>query len=491
MRFQAPTTRWSDPPPAAPGTSSLPVRSFPFPYRPRPVPAPAPARCDISALLREQRHDDLDHTLREACEQSFATRAGEAFYTDRLDNFDGALRREGAPTLAQIRAWQNAAPASGHAYLIEAHYWLHWAHAYRGEAWRNVTQEERACADAALANQCTAVLRALALDPRLWAAPVVMMKALAAFTEPEWLGESNRLSQPAWLSGLLTTGRSETTSAGYSYALPEGDDAAHDRLAALLARSGMAPGDRLQLPAERPAVLPAFTPGKKGSEPHQYWMEAAFLIHPRLYIFLREYVAFLRPSMDNRDAAVRRFLASERCAHLDAVEADRVMHVVWQEEYQHCYVNVQWEPEEAQRALQAARRRAAKALHPYHRYEVLAWLARSLSLLDRETEALDCLKQAEAAHPIDDETVMGIAQELALKHDTASTWLAEAVCRSAEGLHSVGADPVRLLRLARPARLCLRPGHGQRLDGRRLPRRPARTAFPRRRREVLRSRNDA
>ena len=414
--------------------------SFAVPYRPVPVPAPAPERCDISALLHAQRHDDLNKILREACEHSFETRAGEAFYTDRLDDFDRALRREGAPTLAHIKAWQAAAPSSGHACLIEAHYWHHWAHIYRGEAWSVVTDEDRACANAALANQCLAVLRALALDPRLWAAPVVMMKSLAAFSEPSWLRESNRLSEPEWLIGLLAAGTSDVTSARYSYALPEGDEAAHERLASGLARSGMALGDRLQVPADRPAVLPAFLPGKKGSEPHRYWMEVAFLIHPRLYIFLRQYVAFLRPSMDDHHAGVRRFLASERCAHLDAVETDRLMHEVWREEHQHCYANSQWEAKEAERALQAARRRAAEALHPYHRYEVLAWLARSLSLLDRETEALDCLKQAEAQHPIDDETVMQIGLLLALKHDAASTWLAQAVCRSAEGLHTVSAQ---------------------------------------------------
>ena len=396
------------------------ARSFPVPYQPLPIRVPEADPCDISGLLSAQRHDDLDKALNEAFDNTFVDREGETFYTDRLENFDRALHREGGPSLAQIRAWQAASPGSGHAHLLEAHYWFHWSYVYRGGGWAStVTNEGWVCAHAAIANMCVAALRALALDPRLWAAPVIMMHGVAAFGEPDWL------------TALVLTGRSRLTSVGYS--LPEADEATRQQWTAMLARAGMAPDDRLQLPDQRPAALPAPVNGKKRSKSHHYWMEAALHIHPRLFLFLRQYIWFLQPRWGGSHDRIRSFVASAHCAHLDAVEKDRLLHEIWRDDHLNSFVDKATDPADAEQAIQATRRRAAEALHFYHRYETLAWLARSLNMLDRETEALECLKRAEAEYPIDDEIVMYCAQYLALKYEPESTWLAQAVCRSAEG----------------------------------------------------------
>ena len=402
------------------------MRSFPLPYQPVPVPAPAAHPCDISRGLRERRYQELDQALREACEESFTTREKEAFYMDRLNDFDHSLDQDDATDLAQIRAWQAALPTSGHAYLIEAHYWYHWAYVYRGSGWASsVTDDGWTCAHAAVANLCAAVLRALALDARLWAAPVIMMKGVAAFREP------------GWLTDLMLTGRSKVTSVAHAFA--SAGAALREPLADLLAQSGMAPDDRVQVPAERPAALPAPMQGKKRSKLHHYWMEAAFHIHPRLFVFLRQYVWFLQPRWGGSHERVRAFVASEHCAHLDAVEKDRLLHEIWRDDYLGDHVDKESEPGHAAQAMDAARRRAAEALHPYHRYEVLVWLARSHNFLDRETEALEFLKRAEAEHPIDSEIVMQIAHCLSIKYEPESTWIAQAVCRSAEGGHTASA----------------------------------------------------
>ena len=407
--------------------SSPSARAFVVPYQPIPVPAPAPDPCDIGALLAAQRHDELEKALRQACDKSFESRDGEDFYTKRLSNFNRALEKENAPNLEQIRAWQAAVPESGHAHLIEAHHWYHWAYVYRsGGPASSVTHEGWICAKAANMNLCVAVLRALELDPRLWAAPAIMMQGIASFGEPEWL------------TGLLLTGRSDVVSVGY--ALGDEDEAVQQELAAMLAQSGMAIDERLALPSLRPAALPAPVQGKKRSKGPHYWMEAALHIHPRLFFFLRLYIWFLQPRWGGSHDRIRAFVASPHCAHLDAVEKDRLLHEIWRDDHQHRYMDTSSDPEEAEQAIQASRQRAAQALHPYHRYEALAWLACSHNYMQLHKEALEFLKQAQAEHPLDNDIVMQIGEGRALTQEPASTWLAQAVCRSAEARHTVTAQ---------------------------------------------------
>ncbi len=408
-------------------------------------PPPSPWKiCDIDALLRAGDYDALDAQLDAALAASFDSRDAEERYHGALPADLSGCTEAGTEGLARLRAWQSARPQSAHAWLCEAHYWYHWAYEYRGGGWADsVTQLGWACAHACATRTAVAALRALALAPTMWSAPALLVQSVSAFGEPDWLEK------------LVQQRRWPVTELGDQW--PWEEDT-REALLAMLARSGLRHDERIACPTEFPEALPSAMDGKKLRTGTAYWMRATLHIHPRLFFVLRQFVWFMQPRWGGSHDRVRAFIASDACAHLSEVEKDRLRHEIWRDEYLENEVDEDDEAEDVRRWMAETRQRADAALHPYHRWEALYWMAKGHYMRDDYPQAYALLQEAERHHPIDDNRAMVIAQYLALRLDPQGHWFGQAIARAAEAYECTAA-------LVRPARLRARRGARRGLAG--------------------------
>lgn len=388
-----------------------PILSIPSPWK----------ICDVDALLRAGEHAALDRLFDEALAASFRDRAAEERYHAALPADLQGCTGAGAEGLARLRAWQAARPQSAHAWLCEAHYWFHWAYEYRGSGWAgSVTDLGWTCAHACATHAAVSAMRALEREPTLWNATALMMQSVSAFNEPDWLTE------------LVRSGRGPEAPLVHDLPLDGMSPEAREELLAMLARSGLQADERIACPPSAPAALPSPMQGKKMLTGKQYWMHATMQIHPRLFFFLRQCIWFMQPRWGGSHDRVRAFIASPACAHLDEVEKDRLRHEIWRDDYLENEVDGDDDPEDVRQWMAATRQRAGEALHPYHRWETLYWIAKSHYGRDERPQALACLKEAEVHAPIDDDHAMSLAVLLACQLEPQDpSWLGQAVVRSA------------------------------------------------------------
>lgn len=393
-------------------------------------PAPSPWKiCDIDALLRAGDFDTLDRQLDASLAASFHDRKEEGLYHEALPADMSACAEAGAEGLARLLAWQAARPQSAHAWLCEAHYWYHWAYEYRGSGWANtVTPLGWACAHACATRCIVAALRALDLAPTMWNVPALLLQCVSAFSEPDWLTE------------LVRSGRWPVTQLQHEFPLDEMDAEDRAELQAMLARSGLQADERMTCPENVPAALPPPLQGRKMLEGHRYWMHAAMHIHPRLFFFMQSCVWFMQPRWGGSHEQILAFIASPACAHLDAVEKDRLRQEVWRDEYLHDIADDEDDAEDVAQWMAETRERANTALHPYHRWETLRWMALSHYGRSEFSEGLACMREGEGHHPIDDDHAMAIALYMALKVAPQDHWVGQAICNSANAHQTTAAQ---------------------------------------------------
>ncbi|KWI47310.1 hypothetical protein WT72_30795 [Burkholderia pseudomultivorans] len=383
---------------------------------------PAPSKwhiCDVDALLRAGDYAALDTQLDAALAASLDDRTAEARYVDALPADLYPCMTAGAEGLARLRAWQAANPRSAHAWLCEAHYWHHWAYEYRGSGWaQTVTEAGWICAHACAVLTHVAALRALLLAPTMWSAPMVIFTSVASFDEPAWL--TQLVQQRRWPVTELRLDV-DTDDAATRAALP-----------GMLARSGLNPDEPVACPAEFPQALPGPVAGRKLRRGKWYWMEATLHVHPRQYFTMRTFIWYMLPRWGGSHDHIRAFVDSDACAHLDAVEKDRLRHEIWRDDYSGNTLDSTTDEDDARTAMTATLARAQAALHPYHRWETLHWMAHSHFMRSEYDEAYARLQQAESHHPIDDNHAMAMGVRLALDLDPHGTWLTGAIERASD-----------------------------------------------------------
>jgi len=375
--------------------------------------------CDVDALLRAGEFAALDAQLDAALAASLTDRTAEALYVDALPADVQPCLDAGAEGLARLRAWQAANPRSAHAWLCEAHYWHHWAYEYRGGGWaETVTEAGWICAHACATLTIVAALRALVLAPTMWSAPKVIFTSVSSFGEPEWLTQLVR--ERRWpVTELHLNAGAE-------------DDATHAELQRMLARSGLNPDVPVACPAEFPDALPGPVQGKKLRKEKWYWMEATLHIHPTQYFSMRTFIWYMQPRWGGSHDHVRAFVDSDACAHLDAVEKDRLRHEIWRDEYYGNTLDADDDEDDARRAMAATLARAKAALHPYHRWETLHWLAHSHFMRSEYEQAYARLQEAERNEPISDNHALAMGLRLMLDLDPQGTWLTGAIERASD-----------------------------------------------------------
>ncbi|OXI15969.1 hypothetical protein CFB43_36625 [Burkholderia sp. AU15512] len=375
--------------------------------------------CDVDALLRAGEFAALDTQLDAALAASFADRTAEARYVDALPADVQPCIEAGAEGLARLRAWQAANPRSAHAWLCEAHYWHHWAYEYRGGGWaETVTEAGWIGAHACAALTIVAALRALVLAPTMWSAPKVIFTSVSSFGEPEWLTQLVRERRWPVTELHLNVGAE--------------DEATRAELQRMLVRSGLNPDQPVACPAEFPDALPGPVPGKKLRKEKWYWMEATLHIHPTQYFSMRTFIWYMQPRWGGSHDHVRAFIDSDACAHLDAVEKDRLRHEIWRDEYYGETLDSDDDDDTVRRAMTATLARANAALHPYHRWETLHWLARSHFMRNEDEQAYVRLQEAERHGPIDDNRAMAMGLRLMLALDPHGDWLTGAIERASD-----------------------------------------------------------
>ncbi|PXX34795.1 uncharacterized protein DUF4034 [Burkholderia pyrrocinia] len=375
--------------------------------------------CDVDALLRAGDFAALDTQLDAALAASFADRTAEALYVDALPADVQPCIEAGAEGLARLRAWQAANPQSAHAWLCEAHYWHHWAYEYRGSGWaETVTETGWICAHACATLTIVAALRALVLAPTMWSAPKVIFTSVSSFDEPEWL--TQLVQQRRWPVTELHLN------------VGAHDEATRAELQGMLARSGLNPGAPVACPAEFPEALPGPVQGKKLRKGKWYWMEATLHIHPHQFFPMRTFIWYMQPRWGGSHDHVRAFVDSDACAHLDAVEKDRLRHEIWRDDHIGNTLDSNDDDDDARRAMAATLARAKAALHPYHRWETLHWLAHSHFMRSEYEQAYARLREAEHDQPIDDNHAMAMGVRLALDLDPQGTWLTGAIERASD-----------------------------------------------------------
>ncbi|VWD13100.1 hypothetical protein BLA50215_03376 [Burkholderia lata] len=375
--------------------------------------------CDVDTLLRAGDFAALDAQLDAALAASFTDRTAEALYVDALPADVQPCIEAGAEGLARLRAWQAANPRSAHAWLCEAHYWHHWAYEYRGGGWaETVTEAGWIGAHACATLTIVAALRALVLAPTMWSAPNVIFTSVSSFGEPEWLTQLVR--ERRWPVTEL------------HLAIGAEDEATRTELQHMLARSGLNPDVPVACPAEFPDALPGPVQGKKLRKEKWYWMEATLHIHPRQYFSMRTFIWYMQPRWGGSHDHVRAFVASDACAHLDAVEKDRLLHEIWRDDYAGNTLDPDDDDDDARRAMAATLARAQAALHPYHRWETLHWLAYSHFKRNEYEQAYARLQEAERNEPIDDNRAMAMGLRLTLGLDPHGDWLTGAIERASD-----------------------------------------------------------
>ncbi|OXI78788.1 hypothetical protein CFB50_34415 [Burkholderia sp. AU33423] len=375
--------------------------------------------CDVDALLRAGEFAALDMQLDAALAASFTDRTAEARYVDALPADVQPCIEAGAEGLARLRAWQAANPRSAHAWLCEAHYWHHWAYEYRGGGWaETVTEAGWIGAHACAALTIVAALRALVLAPTMWSAPKVIFTSVSSFGEPEWLTQLVRERRWPVTELHLNVGAE--------------DEATRAELQRMLARSGLNPDEPVACPAEFPDALPGPVQGKKLRKEKWYWMEATLHIHPTQYFSMRTFIWYMQPRWGGSHDHVRAFIDSDACAHLDAVEKDRLRHEIWRDEYYGETLDSDDDDDATRRAMAATLARANAALHPYHRWETLHWLARSHFMRNEDEQAYARLQEAERNGPIDDNRAMAMGLRLMLALDPHGDWLTGAIERASD-----------------------------------------------------------
>ncbi|WP_239483148.1 DUF4034 domain-containing protein [Burkholderia sp. MS455] len=375
--------------------------------------------CDVDALLRAGDFAALDTQLDAALAASFADRTAEALYVDALPADVQPCIEAGAEGLARLRTWQAANPQSSHAWLCEAHYWHHWAYEYRGSGWaETVTETGWICAHACATLTIVAALRALVLAPTMWSAPKVIFTSVSSFDEPEWL--TQLVQQRRWPVTELHLN------------VGAHDEATRAELQGMLARSGLNPGAPVACPAAFPEALPGPVQGKKLRKGKWYWMEATLHIHPHQFFPMRTFIWYMQPRWGGSHDHVRAFVDSDACAHLDAVEKDRLRHEIWRDDHIGNTLDSNDDDDDARRAMAATLARAKAALHPYHRWETLHWLAHSHFMRSEYEQAYARLREAEHDQPIDDNHAMAMGVRLALDLDPQGTWLTGAIERASD-----------------------------------------------------------
>ncbi|KFL52163.1 hypothetical protein JM78_20785 [Burkholderia pyrrocinia] len=375
--------------------------------------------CDVDALLRAGDFAALDTQLDAALAASFADRTAEALYVDALPADLQPCIEAGAEGLARLRAWQAANPQSAHAWLCEAHYWHHWAYEYRGSGWAGtVTETGWICAHACATLTIVAALRALVLAPTMWSAPKVIFTSVSSFDEPEWL--TQLVQQRRWPVTELHLN------------VGAHDEATRAELQGMLARSGLNPDVPVACPAEFPEALPGPVQGRKLRKGKWYWMEATLHIHPHQFFSMRTFIWYMQPRWGGSHDHVRAFVDSDACAHLDAVEKDRLRHEIWRDDHIGNTLDSNDDDDDARRAMAATLARAKAALHPYHRWETLHWLAHSHFMRSEYEQAYARLQEAERDQPIDDNHAMAMGVRLALDLDPQGTWLTGAIERASD-----------------------------------------------------------
>ncbi|WP_254608417.1 DUF4034 domain-containing protein [Burkholderia lata] len=375
--------------------------------------------CDVDALLRAGDFAALDTQLDAALAASYTDRTAEALYVDALPADVQPCIEAGAEGLARLRAWQAANPRSAHAWLCEAHYWHHWAYEYRGGGWaETVTEAGWIGAHACATLTIVAALRALVLAPTMWSAPKVIFTSVSSFGEPEWLTQLVRERRWPVTELHLNIGAE--------------DEATRAELQRMLARSGLNPDVPVACPAEFPDALPGPVQGKKLRKEKWYWMEATLHIHPTQYFSMRTFIWYMQPRWGGSHDHVRAFIDSDACAHLDAVEKDRLRHEIWRDEYYGETLDSDDDDDAARRAMAATLARANAALHPYHRWETLHWLARSHFKRNEDDQAYVRLQEAERNAPIDDNRAMAMGLRLMLGLDPHGDWLTSAIERASD-----------------------------------------------------------
>ncbi|MBJ9915750.1 DUF4034 domain-containing protein [Burkholderia cenocepacia] len=375
--------------------------------------------CDVDALLRAGEFAALDAQLDAALAASFDDRIAEGRYVDALPADVQSCLDAGAEGLARLRAWQAANPRSAHAWLCEAHYWHHWAYEYRGGGWAETVTEAgwigaHACATLTL----VAALRALALAPTMWSAPMVIFTSVSSFGEPEWLAQLVRERRWPVTELQLNAGAD--------------DEATHAELQQMFARSGLNPDVPVACPPAFPDALPGPVQGKKLRKEKWYWMEATLHVHPKLFFPMRTFIWYMQPRWGGSHDHIRAFVASDACAHLDAVEKDRLLHEIWRDDYAGNTLDANDDEDDARHAMTATLARAQAALHPYHRWETLHWLAYSHFKRSEYEQAYARLQEAERNEPIDDNRAMAMGLRLALGLDPQGDWLPRAIERASD-----------------------------------------------------------
>ncbi|KFG97804.1 hypothetical protein GQ56_0107870 [Burkholderia paludis] len=382
--------------------------------------------CDVDTLLRAGEHAALDAQLDAALAASLTDRAAEARYVDALPADALPCIEAGAEGLARLRAWQAARPQSAHAWLCEAHYWHHWASEYHDADWADtVTAAGWICAYACATMTIVAALRALTLAPTMWSAPNIVFASMAsAVYEPEWLAQLVR--QRRWPVTELHL--SVETDLG----IAADDTATRAELQRILARSGLTPDVPIACPTAFPEALPGPAQGRKLRKGKWYWMDATLHLHPHQYVPMRTFVWYMLPRWGGSQDQIRAFVESPACAHLDAVEKDRLLHEIWHDEYHGETLGPDDDSEHARRAMAATLARADAALHPYHRWETQYWLAHAHYMRDEAAQGYARLQDAERHQPIDDNTAMEIAIRLTLDADPHGNWLTGAIERASD-----------------------------------------------------------
>lgn len=375
--------------------------------------------CDVDALLRAGDFAALDTQLNAALAASFADRTAEALYVDALPADVQPCIEAGAEGLARLHAWQAANPRSAHAWLCEAHYWHYWAYEYRGSGWaETVTESGWICAHACATMTIVAALRALVLAPTMWSAPKVIFTSVSSFDEPEWLTQ------------LVQQRRRPVTELHLNVGAH--DEGTRAELQGMLARSGLNPAVPVACPAEFPEALPGPVQGKKLRKGKWYWMEATLHLHPHQFCSMRTFIWYMQPRWGGSHDHVRAFIDSDACAHLDAVEKDRLRHEIWRDDYYGETLEQDDDSENARRAMADTLARAEAALHPYHRWETLYWLAHAHYMRDESAQGYARLQEAERHQPINDNAAMAIAIRLMLDADPQGSWLTGAIERASD-----------------------------------------------------------
>ena len=322
-----------------------------------------------------------------------------------------------------MRAWQAQIPSSGHAHFCEAHYWYHWAYEFRGSGWADgVTQQGWVLADVCAQRAILAGLRALELEPRLWAVPALLLQVTASFSEPEWL------------ASLLAQGSIEPRRIEAGWLMLDKEQ--QDDLYGALQSCGLHLEPTREGPTHRPPALISSVVNRKTLSGLKYWIQAVQHLHPTAFIFLRQCVWYMQPRWGGSHERVESFIRSPQCAHLSDEEKDRLMHEIWRDDYLEMEVSADDEEADVQAWRAATRQRMEAALYPFHRYEAGCWIANSHYLRKEDTAALAALRAAEQHHVFDDDLIMAKALLVVLKQDQSSAaegqrWLMQAADRSA------------------------------------------------------------